>query len=256
MSSMIIRPHRCGILCSEVRAALEWHRQKSGFTKWKGRRFTRGECTDANEEQVKDLVSEPKEEKAAGWWPPRANSEGPPAGRQVLTALEGQAVPTAGSHREPDFSARGWGHVNSHNQSQDFLLRCVRSMAKAAQATDMEETSRGFLNCCVLELCSFKIHSQDVHHISRKKKIEDDSWHPINEGWSWPLILTLMQVVWAEPRHCSPVPPLSSTTVNFQELDRVATCYVFERLCKLPLTLSKTLYGAVLTQGSLHMRLI
>lgn len=60
-----------------------------------------------NEEQVKDLVSEPKEEKAAGLRQPRANSEGPPAERQVLTALEGQAVPKARSHRKPDFSARG-----------------------------------------------------------------------------------------------------------------------------------------------------
>lgn len=31
MSSAIIRPHRCGILCSEVRAALEWHRQSRAY---------------------------------------------------------------------------------------------------------------------------------------------------------------------------------------------------------------------------------
>lgn len=59
-------------------------------------------------------------------------------------------------------------------------MRCVCSITKEAQANDTEETSRGFLNCCVLEFCSFKIHSQDVHHISRKKKVEDDPWHPIS----------------------------------------------------------------------------
>lgn len=41
MSSAIIRPHRCDILCSEVRAALEWHRQ-SGAYQVKGQAIHQG----------------------------------------------------------------------------------------------------------------------------------------------------------------------------------------------------------------------